>query len=256
MPNGLIAVDPADSVLAPHPTLSSYYKKPAAKGGFLRDIFDATAADYDKLERVLGLGSGSWHRRASLCRAGLEADMMVVDVATGTGLVAREALSIVGPRGRVIGVDPSIGMLSRARFAKRFDGVLGRGEALPLANASADFLCMGYALRHLSDLRVAFSEFRRVLRPGGKFCLLEISRPAGSISRRALDAYFRLCLPVISRLVATNPQTHRLWEYYWETIDQCVAPQFVVEVLRQVGFANVQRRVSLGIFSEYVGRCP
>ena len=106
---------PPNAVLPPHPELSSYYQGAPAKTKFLRDIFDATASDYDRVERVLALGSGRWYRRQALLRSGLMRDMRVLDVATGTGLVAREAIDIVGPAGQVIGVDPSAGMLGQTK---------------------------------------------------------------------------------------------------------------------------------------------
>src|SRR4051794_22753257 len=98
--------------LPPHPVIKNYYDNAPRKREFLREIFDQTACDYDKLENVLALGSGRWYRRQALRRAGLVESMRVLDVASGTGLVAREAIGIVGPRGRVFGVDPSIGMLT------------------------------------------------------------------------------------------------------------------------------------------------
>ncbi|MGB7161346.1 MAG: class I SAM-dependent methyltransferase, partial [Tepidisphaeraceae bacterium] len=157
-----------------------------------------------------------------------------------------------GAGGRVIGVDPSVGMLQQARASLGLPAVLGVGEALPLASATFDFLSMGYALRHLPDLRIAFAEFHRVLRPGGRLCILEISRPAGRLRRQLMGVYFRLLLPMLARTTTSSPQTHKLWGYYWETIDQCVPPDVVMQVLRDVGFDHVGRNVSLGMFSEFV----
>src|SRR5688572_32581148 len=98
--------------------------------------------------------------------------MKVLDVATGTGLVAREALAIVGAQGSVTGLDPSAGMLEQARTLA-FSIVRGHGERLPFGPASFDFVSMGYALRHVSDLPALFGEMKRVLRPGGTACVLE-----------------------------------------------------------------------------------
>jgi demethylmenaquinone methyltransferase/2-methoxy-6-polyprenyl-1,4-benzoquinol methylase len=245
--------------LRPHPELPGYYTRGGgrrSKRQFLRDIFDATAADYDRLERIVALGTGSWHRRQALCRAGLSRGMRVLDVATGTGLLAREALALVGADGLVVGLDPSIGMLRQARSLPRLRPVLGAGEALPLAEASFDFVSMGYALRHLADLRVAFAEFLRVLRPGGRVCILELLRPTDPVRQRLLDAYFRLLLPILARLATRSPRTAELWRYYWDTIDRCVSPDVVLDALRDVGFTDVRRSVSFGLFSEFVATRP
>lgn len=249
MSNSPIAVP-----LRPHPELPEYYGKGRRKGEFLRDIFNQTAPDYDRLERLLALGSGRWYRRQALRRAGVARGMRLLDVATGTGLVAREAIDLVGSTGHVIGVDPSFGMLSQARSLAGLLPVLGVGEALPFADEQFDFISMGYALRHLPDLRAAFAEFHRVLKPGGRLCVLEISRPAGKIQTYLLAGYFRLLLPIFARVLQASSQTHRLWEYYWDTIDQCVSPAVVMQAMTDAGFEQVRRTVSLAIFSEYIAR--
>jgi demethylmenaquinone methyltransferase / 2-methoxy-6-polyprenyl-1,4-benzoquinol methylase len=243
--------------LPPHPELSSYYRGDAGKGAFLREIFDTTADEYDRVENVLALGSGRWYRRTALKRAGLSNGMKVLDVAMGTGLVAREAMTLVGPTGRVIGVDPSPGMLGQARAAlgggaNGATAVVGVGQSIPFADESFDFVSMGYALRHLPDLRTAFAEFHRVLKPGGKACVLEISRPSGRVGRAAMGMYFRAVLPALGRVMRTKARTRYLWTYYWETIDQCVPPDVVLTALREAGFAKAERNVSLGMFSEFV----
>jgi len=251
-----MALNEPAAPLLPHPHIDRYYGGATQKRAFLKNIFDETAADYDRVEGILAIGSGRWYRRQALLRAGLKAGDRVLDVAIGTGLVAREALRIVGEQGSVIGLDPSIGMLSQAVAALNLPAVLGTGEELPLADASVDFVSMGYALRHLADLSKAFSEFHRVLKPGGRICLLEITKPAGALGRKAMAIYFRGLLPVLSRVVRTKPQTKQLWVYYWETIDQCVPGETVLAALRAAGFSEPKRRVELGIFAEYTAVVP
>lgn len=243
------AVEP----LPPHPVLERYYRDAAAKRPFLRQIFDETAGDYDRVERVLALGTGRWYRRRALRRSGLTAGMRVIDVAMGTGLVAREAQAIVGNDGFVLGVDPSLGMIREARRSLATPAVLGVGEALPVADASFDCLSMGYALRHLPDLHATFAEFARALRPGGRVCILEITRPANRVGRAMLAAYFRGLLPMLSRFVGTSATTRELWAYYWQTIDACVPTGQVMDSLGNAGFVDVWRRSDFGIFSEYSG---
>ena len=97
----------AAQVLRPHTPLPAYYGEEADRERYLRRIFDDTAADYDRIEKVLAFGSGRWYRHQALKRAQLRAGAEVLDVGIGTGLVAREALVLIGPQGRVVGVDPS-----------------------------------------------------------------------------------------------------------------------------------------------------
>jgi demethylmenaquinone methyltransferase/2-methoxy-6-polyprenyl-1,4-benzoquinol methylase len=236
--------------LAPHTPLPAYYRDEDEHTAYLRRMFDDTAPDYDRIERVLALGTGRRYRRQALHRAGLRAGDHVLDVGTGTGLVAREALAVIGQTGQLVGVDPSPGMLAQARL-KGVELLVGRAEALPRPDASASFLSMGYALRHLSDLAAAFVEFRRVLEPGGRLLLLEISRPRGRFAQGLLKAYMRALVPLAARLVARRGSTPELWRYYWDTIDACVAPEAILQALRDAGFTDVRRHVELGVFSEY-----
>ncbi len=242
-------------VLAPHAPLSDYYGDEDDHQRFLKRIFDETAPDYERIERLLALGSGPWYRRKALERAGLKAGDQVLDVGIGTGLVAREALKLIGPGGSLVGVDPSAGMMSQVGLP----GVpllQGRAEALPREDASADFVSMGYALRHLADVSAAFAEFRRVLRPGGRLLVLEITRPTGRIATAALRGYMRAVLPLVAGAVARRQGTAQLWRYYWDTIEACIPPAAVMEALRAAGFSDVQRHVELGVFSEYTATRP
>src|SRR5262249_30606237 len=132
----------------------------------------------------------------------------------------------------------------------------GRAEALPRPDASADALTMGYALRHIEDLAPAFAEFHRVLCPGGRLLILEITRPQGRAATFALRAYMRTLGPLVARLVARQRGTSLLWRYYWDTIQACVPPEAVMQALRAAGFTQVKREVQLGIFSEYTAVKP
>lgn len=239
---------------APHTPLTDYYASEADRSRWVRGIFDRTAGDYDRVERFLGLGSGSWYRNRALRRAGLAAGMRVLDIGTGTGLVAREAAAIAGDASLVTGVDPSAGMMAHARVPAGVQLLAGSAEAIPAAGGSADFLSMGYALRHISDLAPAFAEFRRVLRPGGRLCLLEITMPESAAGRALLRAYLRGVVPGVTALVARHRDMPQLMRYYWDTIAACVPPAAILQALSAAGFADVDRHVELGIFSEYRAR--
>ncbi|MEO8308486.1 MAG: class I SAM-dependent methyltransferase [Pseudomonadota bacterium] len=241
---------------APHPPLERYYENEASRRDWVRSIFDNTAGDYDRIERILGAGSGSWYRRRALHEAGLRSGMAVLDVGTGTGLVAREAASLVGDPQLVIGVDPSPGMVEHAKVPSGLKIVAGSAEAIPSPDAAADFLSMGYALRHISDLRPAFAEFHRVLRPGGRLCILEITLPASAAGRALLKAYLRGVVPAISMLVSRHRDMPKLMRYYWDTIEACVPPASIMDSIREAGFVDVERQVDLGIFSAYRARKP
>ena len=239
-------------VESPIPTLPEYFSSDAEKNRFLSGMFDSAAPDYDRMERLLGLGSGSWYRRDALRRAGLASGMRIVDVAVGTGLVAREAATLVGDPALVVGVDPSPGMRANAKVPAGVQLLEGRAEQIPFPDQSFDFLSMGYALRHISSLSVAFREFHRVLKPGARVCILEITAPRNRIARWLLKAYMRTIVVSVGLLFNRSGNTAKLWRYYWDSIEACVPAEGVIATLQHCGFENVRRQSRLGIFSEYL----
>jgi demethylmenaquinone methyltransferase/2-methoxy-6-polyprenyl-1,4-benzoquinol methylase len=242
--------------LPPHRTLPGYYGRDEDRPDFVRRLFDSAAADYDRIEGSMAFGWGRWYRREALLRAGLGAGMRVLDVAIGTGLVAREAVRLAGDASKVVGLDPSVGMLGEARRQLGVHGVLGIGEQVPFHDDSFDFLSMGYALRHLSDLAVALREFRRVLRPGGALCMLELTRPENRLGYAALRFYLRRIVPLFTRLRTRNPEAELLMRYFWDTIEACVPPERILSAMDAAGFVEVRRTLVIGLFSEYTALKP
>ena len=141
--------------LEPHPTLPDYYPDLAQRPAFVRGLFDRTARHYDRICQLMSFGSGNWYRRRALERAGLRPGMTVLDVATGTGLVARQALAIAGDPQAVIGLDVSAGMLAEVKRLLNIPLMQGLMEQLPVADACCDMVSMGYALcRTTHDLLI------------------------------------------------------------------------------------------------------
>ncbi len=99
---------------APHPTLTAYYAGPDERSAFVRRLFDATASDYDSINQVFSFGTGRHYRAQVLRRMGLTPGARVLDVATGTGMVAAAARELVGPSDSVTALDLSAGMLRAA----------------------------------------------------------------------------------------------------------------------------------------------
>ena len=104
--------------------------------------------------------------------------------------VANASLPYLGVDAQLVAraEDPSLEMMRRAKERLGIETVAGFAEAIPFGPSEFDFVSMGYALRHLSDLSVTFREFFRVLRPGGRVCVLEITRPRSKLRRAAMKA--------------------------------------------------------------------
>lgn len=249
--------DPKDA-LRPHPPLTDYYGAPENRQAFVRGLFDHTAPHYDGVNTLLSLGSGKWYRRDALRRAGLLPGMRMLDVATGTGLLAREAMAILGPTGALVGVDPSVGMLAEWRrvLGARASLVRGTAEALPVADAGFDFVALGYALRHIPDVATAFREFHRVLRPGGRVLVLEKLRPRSRVTHAVARAWFGSVVPALSRFSpgGHGAEMRTLMRYYWDTVEHCIAPEIIMDALAGTGFQDVACDRQLDMFGAYTAR--
>lgn len=244
-------VTPTTPAHAPHVPLTDYYESEQHRQAYLREIFDNTAPDYDRIEAMLAWGTGPRYRRDALTRAGLKPGMRVLDVGVGTGLVAAQACMLTGDPALVTGIDPSPGMMAASNLPKTMTLIEGRAESLPFPDNHFDFLSLGYALRHISDLGVAFAEFERVLKPGGQLCLLEITQAQNPAGKWLLKTYMRGVIPLLTRWVTARKDTPTIWRYYWDSIEACVPPAQVLATLESAGFTQVKRHLELGVFSEY-----
>src|SRR5262249_24742767 len=139
--------------------------------------------------------------------------------------------------------------VARTKLPAKF--VQGRAESMPFPDNSFDFLTMGYALRHVTDLETTFAEYRRVLKPGGKLLILEVTKPSGALSGFFFRVYFGRIYPALTQLFTRSRDAREMMRYYWETMDACVPPETVLAALRNAGLAEVKRNTALGLFSEY-----
>jgi demethylmenaquinone methyltransferase/2-methoxy-6-polyprenyl-1,4-benzoquinol methylase len=235
----------------PLPAETRYWTRTDERQRVVNALFDRSAEHYDRACGIMSFGSGQLYRREALDRAGLRPGMHVLDVGTGTGLLGREIVHLVGSSGRVIGLDPSWNMMAAGRGELSLRFVQGLGERLPFPDARFDFVTMGYALRHVPDLDRTFEEYRRVLKPGGRLLLLEITRPSSAPGLALARVYFGTIVPLVTRIGTGSANAAELMRFYWETIAQCVPPEAVLASLGRASFAAPRRAVVHAIFSEY-----
>jgi demethylmenaquinone methyltransferase/2-methoxy-6-polyprenyl-1,4-benzoquinol methylase len=170
-------------------------------------LFEELPARYDELGAALSFFQDPRWRRAMVAAVGAEADERVLDVATGTGLVARALVERY--RCRVVGLDQSAPMLARARaklaaeaaMVERVELVEGEAEALPFADAEFDHLTFTYLLRYVDDPAATLRELARVVRPGGRIACLEFCVPRGALLW-PWRLYTRVGLPALGRLAS------------------------------------------------------
>jgi demethylmenaquinone methyltransferase / 2-methoxy-6-polyprenyl-1,4-benzoquinol methylase len=170
------------------------------------ELFRGLPAHYDALSAALSFWQDPRWRRALVAAADPQAGDRVLDVATGTGMVAAELLRRC--ECSVVGIDQSAAMLARARarFAaaqdSRVELIEGEAESLPFADASFDVVTVTYLLRYVDDPAATVRELARVLRPGGRIASLEFGVPPLTPARWAWRLYTAIGLPVLGRLAS------------------------------------------------------
>ncbi|MGH8161033.1 MAG: class I SAM-dependent methyltransferase [Gammaproteobacteria bacterium] len=230
---------------------------PAEKGRRVRAVFASVAARYDLMNDLMSGGLHRLWKRFALARTGLRPGGRALDLAGGTGDLARGLARRVGVEGEVMLADINSAMLARGRarvldagYGGRVRFVLANAEALPFADKHFDCVTIGFGLRNVTDKPRALAEMRRVLAPGGRALVLEFSRPYPALAR-AYDAYSFSVLPWLGRRVAGDEASYR---YLAESIrrhpDQ-VALKAMMEVagLERVGYYNL----SGGIVALHIG---
>jgi len=208
-------------------------------------MFDGIARRYDLLNRTLTFGMDVGWRRRTVRSLELPGGSLVLDLACGTGDLCR-ALRAAGLR--AAGFDFSLGMLSAART--RAPLVQADVLAMPVADAAADGVTCGFALRNVVDLDALFAEVARVLRPGGRLAVLEVAEPANPILRAGHAVYFRRVVPAVGGILSDR----RAYRYLPRSVAYLPAPTELLAMLRRAGFPDV-RRVALsgGIAQLLVG---
>lgn len=205
----------------------------------IRAVFQAVAGRYDLMNDIMSMGIHRLWKRAMARAAAPRAGEMIVDLAGGTGDVAR---LMAGPDRMVVVCDPSAAMMAvgRERCPDSVRFTEGTAEAMPFPDASVDMVTIAFGLRNVTSLPAALTEILRVLKPGGRFLCLEFSRPHGLI-RPFYDAWSFAVIPRLGALVAGEPSAY---EYLVESIrrfpDQAsLAGQFTAAGFHNVGWRNV-----------------
>jgi demethylmenaquinone methyltransferase/2-methoxy-6-polyprenyl-1,4-benzoquinol methylase len=201
----------------------------------VQTMFDRIAPVYDAMNRVMTAGLDRRWRRATI-RAVVQSDNDVLDVACGTGDLAAEAARAGG---RVTGLDFSPEMLVRARRKEpSVEWVQGDMLALPFADASFDAATCGFGVRNASDLDLALRELARVLRPGGRVGILEITRPRGLL-RFFFAFWFDRVVPMLGRVLPGG----EAYTYLPASVRRFPAADELVTVLERAGFRDVRYRL-------------
>ncbi|MBI5651428.1 MAG: ubiquinone/menaquinone biosynthesis methyltransferase [Chloroflexi bacterium] len=222
-----------------------------SKASYVRAMFNGIAPRYDLMNAVMTLGQHQTLRRIAARLARPPRDGRALDLATGTGDFAA-ALRDIEPSVRVVGIDFAMEMmrLGQAKYpATNF--IAGDMLQLPLNNSYFDCAVNGFVLRNVADVRGAFAEMYRVLKPGGRAVSLEITTPRAPIWKDVFGIYFDHIMPRLGGMLSGKPDAYR---YLPQSVRAFYKPEQVVELMRAVGFRDVSFRwLMLGTMAVYVG---
>ena len=227
----------------------------ADKAQRVRGVFDSVATRYDLMNDVLSMGLHRAWKAYTVAVAAVQPGMKVLDVAGGTGDLARVFARDAGPTGRVVLTDINEAMLREGR-----DRLLDRGlvlptaacdaEHLPFADASFDLASVAFGLRNMTHKEAALSEMCRVLRPGGRLLVLEFSTPAAPL-RKPYEWYSFKVMPCLGQLIAGDGDSYR---YLAESIRMHPDQAALKSMMQASGFAHVDvHNLAGGIVALHVG---
>ena len=229
-----------------------------AKKEGIRRLFDNIATDYDRLNHILSLNiDKGWRRKAVREVIDEDRSMKVLDIACGTGDFTIEIAKKAASGSKVIGVDISEGMMAVGREKIINAGVnaemcVADCEALPYRDGSFDRISVGFGVRNLEHLDIGMSEMYRVLAPGGKAVILELSVPSDAFVRWLYKIYFLKILPFIGGLISGD---RGAYQYLPASVLRFPAPEKFIEIMAAAGFDDVTHTsFTMGICRMYIGR--
>ena len=228
-----------------------------AKKEGIRKLFDNIAPDYDRLNHILSLNiDKGWRRKAVKELVDTAGPLEILDVACGTGDFTIEIAQKAPAGSKVTGIDLSEGMMAIGREkikAAGVDAVMVQGdcEELPYSDNTFHRISVGFGVRNFEHLQIGLNEMYRVLTPGGKLVILELSVPSNPIVRWCYKLYFLNILPTIGGWISGD---RGAYEYLPASVLKFPAPNKFIPMLQQAGFSKViHRSLTLGICRMYIG---
>jgi len=233
-----------------------YKDKNTSKKEQIAAMFNSISGKYDFLNHFLSLGIDILWRKRAVRLLTKHQPQLILDIATGTGDFAIEALSLK-PK-KIIGVDISEGMLSVGReklikknLTDKIELISGDSEVLPFEDNFFDAVIVSFGVRNFENLEKGLSDMLRVLKPGGKVVILEFSKPKSFPFKQLYQFYFQWILPKIGKLISKN---HAAYTYLPDSVQAFPDGDDFLNILDKIGFQKNQcTPLTLGISSIYFG---
>lgn len=228
------------------------YSNDTEKGAQVEQMFDNIAPTYDLLNHLLSFGIDRHWRRAALRSLKPFAPKRMLDMATGTGDFAILAKKMLNPDS-LLGADLSEGMLEVAR--KKTEGIDGMTFEkhdcmdLALADDTFDAATVAYGVRNFPDLERGLSELRRVLKPGGRLVIIELTSPKSFPMKQLFWIYSHVLMPLIGKIVSRDSSAYT---YLPATMEVFPQGEVMQEILKKVGYTDVKfKRYTFGLSTLY-----
>lgn len=223
----------------------------------VKNVFDSVAGKYDLMNDLMSAGLHRLWKRYTVEQAALRPGQKALDLAGGTGDLAKQFARAVGPSGHVTLADINDSMLREGRRRLIDAGVSGNlslaqvdAERLPFASGTFDCVSMAFGLRNVTDKDTALGSIFRVLKPGGKVLILEFSKPA-QVLKPVYDLYSFKVLPALGKLVANDEDSYR---YLAESIRMHPDQETLLAMLRNAGFERCRyHNLTGGVVALHVG---
>ena len=224
------------------------------KKGLVQNVFDQVYDQYDLMNDFMSLGIHRLWKKDLLNMMNASPNQKLIDVACGTGDVAKLFLETIGKDSEITCVDPNKGMIKKGkeklRKFKNLDWIIAQAENLPLIDNTFDFYSISFGLRNTKNLSKAISEAHRVLKPGGRYLCLEFSKIQNQGLNFIYKNYSKL-IPSIGKLVVGEKEPY---EYLTKSIDTFINQDDLIELMKQNNFQNCSyRNLSGGIVAIHSG---
>ena len=227
------------------------------KANLVRDVFDSVASRYDIMNDLMSAGLHRLWKRHTIAQAAARPGDVVLDLAGGTGDLAREFSKKVGPTGHVVLADINAAMLKQGRSRLVDAGVSGNlsiaqvdAQDLPFEDGTFDCITIAFGLRNVTDKDAALRSMFRVLKTGGKAMILEFSEPSRAI-KPAYDLYSFKVLPTLGKLVAGDSDSY---QYLAESIRMHPDQETLKAMMEEAGFERCRyNNLAAGIVALHIG---
>ena len=216
-------------------------------------LYSEAASLYDRINLSVSFGNGYSYRREEISALDIEPGARVLDIGSGTGILARAAMNSTGITGRVVALDPCPEMLEIARDSGVTETVVGSVDDLPFENDTFDVVTVGYSLRYARGVGHGLAQIRSVLKPGGKVLILEITPPRNRMLRALTRAYILVGARAIALLATRSLTSQRLLGHLWNEIRTTPQPEEFTEMLRTAGSERCTCRRKYGMLTAYTG---